>query len=421
MSLSKIIHSKLFSNLSNQFILYGFSHLVPLLLIPFLLNTIGVEKYGLVNFAIAFTFYFQVVNEFGFDLSNVRHVIKNRESSEGLGNVLSSILQCKTLLITITSIVFFSIVYWYEDFREYWLLYLLSFIRLYGIIISPTWMFRSMEGLKYVTRIVLPIKTICMLPVFLVIKRPEDYIWVMFFYALESLSSGLTALYLCIKKYNLRLHIVSMKDTIFYIKDSFPFFISTFMTRIYQTSNTVVLGFCVGEYAVGIYSTAEKLHNAYASFLYPVISHVLYPYFSRIKDFVRINKMVLIISLGNMLILLALYLISPQIFPMFIKEDVDTILSYFNLFLIILAISVPNEILGFTYLGVMGLVNKVNISTIIVSSLYLVGVITLCLCNFISISLLIYLLIIINGLCLLLRIYYIKQGKHDFLLFQSQN
>lgn len=411
MSLSKIIHSKLFSNLSNQFILYGFSHLVPLFLIPFLLNTIGVEKYGLVNFAIAFTFYFQVVNEFGFDLSNVRHVIKNRESSEGLGNVLSSIIQCKTLLITITSIAFCSIVYCYEDFREYWLLYLLSFIRLYGIIISPTWMFRSMEDLKYVTRIVLPIKTICMLPIFFVIKRPEDYNWVMFFYALESLSSGLTALYLCIKKYNLRLQIVSSKETFFYIKDSFPFFVSTFMTRIYQTSNTVVLGFCVGEYAVGIYSTAEKLHNAYASFLYPVISHVLYPYFSRIKDFVRINKMVIAISLGNMLLLLALYLLSSQLFPLFIKEDVDIIISYFNLFLIILAISVPNEILGFTYLGVMGLVNKVNISTIIVSFLYLIGIIFLWGFGKVSILSLIELLIAINGLCLFLRICYIKTNR----------
>ena len=46
------------------------------------LLVIGVEKYGLVNFAIIFSFYFQIFNEFGFDLSNVRHVVNNRDNQE---------------------------------------------------------------------------------------------------------------------------------------------------------------------------------------------------------------------------------------------------------------------------------------------------------------------------------------------------
>ncbi len=181
MDLSKIIHSKIFENLCNQFILYGFSRLFPLFLIPFLLNTIGIEKYGLIEIALAFSFYFQVINEFGFDLSNVRHVIKNRDNPEALSNVFSAILQCKTLLFTITSVVYFSIVYFYQDFREYWLLYLLCSIRLYGILSLPNWMFRSMEDLKYVTRIILSVKTISILPIFWVVESPDDYNWVMFF------------------------------------------------------------------------------------------------------------------------------------------------------------------------------------------------------------------------------------------------
>ena len=47
--------SKLFSNIFNQFLLYGFSHLLPFLLMPYLLATVGVAKYGLINFAIAFS------------------------------------------------------------------------------------------------------------------------------------------------------------------------------------------------------------------------------------------------------------------------------------------------------------------------------------------------------------------------------
>lgn len=76
MIISRVVKSKLFSNIFNQFLLYGFSHILPFLLMPYLLTTIGVAKYGLVNFALAFSFYFQVVNEWGFDLSNVRIVCR---------------------------------------------------------------------------------------------------------------------------------------------------------------------------------------------------------------------------------------------------------------------------------------------------------------------------------------------------------
>lgn len=115
--------------------------------------------------------------------------------------------------------------------------------------------------------------------------------------------------------------------------------------------------------------------------------------------------------LGNALLLLALYLLSPLLLPLFIKVDADLILSYFNLFLIILALSVPNEMLGFTYLGVMDLVNKVNTSSIIVSFVYLVGIVLLWGFGKVSIMSLIGLLIVTNALCLLLRLYYVKTNR----------
>lgn len=95
MIISRVVKSKLFSNIFNQFLLYGFSQILPFLLMPYLLATIGVAKYGLVNFALAFSFYFQVVNEWGFDLSNVRHVVKNRDDSKELSKIFGVLLDVK--------------------------------------------------------------------------------------------------------------------------------------------------------------------------------------------------------------------------------------------------------------------------------------------------------------------------------------
>lgn len=78
----KIYYSRLVGNIFNLFFLQGFSYIYPILLIPFLTKTIGMEKYGLVYFAIAFAWYFQVISEFGFDLSNVRHVVNNKNDKK---------------------------------------------------------------------------------------------------------------------------------------------------------------------------------------------------------------------------------------------------------------------------------------------------------------------------------------------------
>ena len=135
-----------------------------------------------------------------------------------------------------------SIVFIIPEFRKNEVLYLLAFVRLMGILISPYWLFRSMEDVKYVTRVSLIVKCISILPIFLVVKKPEDNIWVMFFFALETVLSGILALSIAVKKYKLTYIHVSVNDILYYFKDSFPFFTSMFLTRIYQTSNTFILG-----------------------------------------------------------------------------------------------------------------------------------------------------------------------------------
>lgn len=405
LTIKQIYSSRLFGNIWNQFFLYGFSHIVPIVLIPFLINTVGIEKYGLINFALAFSFYFQLVNEFGFDLSNVRHVVNNRENKRELSRILSSILTCKLLLVVGTLCVYALVVFSVERFREYTLLYSLAFVRLIGIVIAPFWLFQSMEDIKYVTRVTIPVKILCMAPVFLIVRSEDDFVWVMFCYALECIVSGVVALLLVLKRYQLSLLRVSWQDIKFFFKDSWLFFTSTALMYFYKNSNTVVLGFCGGDALVGIYTAAEKLHNAYSSFVAPILNKVFYPYFTRVKNFVLINKIVLSLVCGNLLLLAVVYFISPWLIEIFIHESSDEIIYYFRMFLVLLSISIPVDMLGFPYLGVKGRVKNVVQSTVWTVVVYIVGIFVLLLWGKVSIAALIFLLIVSNVFCLGYRLY----------------
>lgn len=168
--------------------------------------------------------------------------------------------------------------------------------------------------------------------------------------------------------------------------------------------NTLVLGFILGDFAVGLYTAAEKLHNAYSSFVSPLLSQIFYPYFTRIKIWVeRLRWYCLCIA--NTIALACIYFLSPYLIPIFIKTETASITTYFNLFLLLLAISVPADMFGFPYLGVLGKINEVNMTTIYSAIIYIIVVLVLILTHSISIGSVIWALIIANVGCLVLRLY----------------
>ena len=232
-----------------------------------------------------------------------------------------------------------------------------------------------------------------------------DYALVMLCYALETFVSGIVALFIAQKRYGIKLQIVSAQEVKFYLKDSIPFFSSTFLMRAYKTMNTLVLGFILGDFAVGLYTAAEKLHNAYSSFVSPLLSQIFYPYFTRIKNMGRATKMVLLLCIANTIALACIYFLSPYLIPIFIKTETASITTYFNLFLLLLAISVPADMFGFPYLGVLGKINEVNMTTIYSAIIYIIVVLVLILTHSISIGSVIWALIIANVGCLVLRLY----------------
>lgn len=410
MQVTAIVKSKLFNNIVNLFILQGFGYIYPILLIPFLINTIGVEKYGLVYYSVAFAWYFQVISEFGFDLSNVKHVVDNRNCRQKLSEIFCCIVINRLLLASILFIVYLTIIFTLPKFREYYMLYIIAYLRVFSTAFLPYWLFRSLENVKEVTRISLIVKTICILPIFFIVKNENDYIWVISFFSLNEVISSIVGVIMVRKCYNLKYVRCSFTQMKFYFKDSIPFFTSTVATRLYTNSNILVVGSFLGEYAAGIYSVSEKLYNVYSAIVAPLIQHVFYPYFMRIKNIIRMNKVITFAVGINIILLVVVYFIVPYILPFFIKVGDHLILDNFNLFLILLAIDVPVMFLGYPYLGVLNnKIKYVNLSAITASVFHLMGLCVLYITNILSMSSVIILLIMTQIVCLIQRIIYINK------------
>ena len=48
--------------------------LIPLMAIPFIISKVGAEKFGLISFAFVFSYFFQLIIDFGFNTISTRDI-----------------------------------------------------------------------------------------------------------------------------------------------------------------------------------------------------------------------------------------------------------------------------------------------------------------------------------------------------------
>lgn len=403
----KLVKSKLFNNIFYLLLLQGVGYIFPILLIPFLVSTIGIEKYGLVNFAIALVWYFQIITEFGFDLSNVKHVVGNKNNPQKISEILSVIVTTRFVFSLILFVFYLCIIFLFDKHREYTELYIIAYVRVFASAFLPYWLFRSLEKVKEVTKISLLVRTVSILPIFLVVSDENDYLWVMFFMVLNEVLAAIVAMRKVLKTYKLKFY--PFRLYVCYLKDSVPFFTSNILIRLYTNSNMVVLGFFSTPYWTGIYSVAEKLYNAYNYIVAPLIQYVFYPYFVRVKDFVRVNRIILVAISLNVVLLFVVYLLAPVVFDVWIKKDTDIIKGCFTLFLLLLCVDVPAKFLGYPYCGMTDNIAKLNKSTFIATLLHFTGLAFLLVFKLLSAQNIILLLIFTQTFNLGYRILFLRK------------
>ena len=92
------------------------------------------------------------------------------------------------------------------------------------------------------------------------------------------------------------------------------------------------------------------------------------------------------------------------------KKELNNIINYFNIFLLVLVFSISNEILGFPYLGILGQIKEVKDSTWYASLFYLSLLLLFLFLGMVNVLNLILLLLGTNIVSLLFRLWFIKKS-----------
>ena len=124
-------------------LLQAANYILPLITLPYLIRVLGAEKYGLVIFAQAFTHYFIILTDYGFDLSATRDISIHRDDKAKVADIFNSVLLIKFSIMSAGFICFLILVFSFQRFSEEWPVFLLSYGVVLGNFLFPLWFFQG--------------------------------------------------------------------------------------------------------------------------------------------------------------------------------------------------------------------------------------------------------------------------------------
>ncbi len=270
-------NDRLVANLVSLSVLQGANLILPLLVFPYLVRVLGVEKFGMVAFAQAFSSYLMIITDYSFNLSATREVAIHRDDPGKLSRLCGTVLAAKALLCLGCLVLLTAVVYAVPAFRAERSLYLLSFGLVVGQWLFPVWFFQGMERMKYITYLNVGAKAVFTASILLLVREPGDYVYVNFIQGLGATLTGLVSLWVVRRKFGVRFARPARAAVGRELKEGFYMFTSGFAVNIYTYSNVFILGLTTNATVVGYYSMAEKVVAVLRQVLV-VFSQAVYPH-----------------------------------------------------------------------------------------------------------------------------------------------
>ena len=312
MEIKKKLKNPMVINFISLALLQGVNYLLPLLSFPFLFRVLGVERWGLVTFGYALMQYFIMFTDFGFNLSATKYISEHKTDLGKINSYLNSTMLGRFFLCGVSFAILLILITCFNKFKSESSFYLLYFGMIIGNVMFPMWFFQGMENMKYITVFNIVAKSLSFLPFFIFIRKPENYIYVPICYSFGFILAGIVSIFIVYFRMGMKWYFTSIEEVSNSLKDSSTYFLSRASTSLFTTSNSFLLGLICGNTAVGYYSAAEKLYQAYNQLLTP-FTGVLFPHIAKSRDVLFFKKVFYRITFSNFFCVTTVLLFSSYV------------------------------------------------------------------------------------------------------------
>ena len=319
--------------------------LAPLIVLPHIINTIGLTYYGISAVAFTVSIFLSLVVDFGFNISCVNKLSKTKENKSA---IISNVIYAKALiflLLIVLAIISYLILF---DSKIEQKVYLTSLIIPLTSVFNMSWALQGLQRIKAWSIIQSIGFLIYVVATFLLINSPDDVLFVNLAYGIGFLFSGFFSIIYLTTRHKVFLSRFKIRAVLEEIRDSYHFFLSNILSYATLFFLGPLTGAIISYEAAGIYSILEKIYQLMRKPL-SIYQTLMLPKISGILEFDRFRALSLIRKTYPFVVLLIL-IQSAVIF--FYKEEVITLFTLENVELL-------NRLLSISFAGIiMTLINS---------------------------------------------------------------
>lgn len=233
------------------------NYVIPVLLTPYLIKTIGIEKFGQLSILQMILFYMVMVVNYGFNLSGPIEIVKQKSLDNSV--FFSDIINTKFLLMLCSSVLGLIIPICY-GFTVSDSLYIFGsfFLYLLGIVFFPEWFFHGMQKLNYMVLFFIVWKALYCILILTFVKSPSDYLNVVFFDGIMIFVIGIISFVFVLFSFNMSYKISSLEAIKLKIKTDRYLFSSNILTILYTRGGFLLLGLSAPSISVANFAIAER-------------------------------------------------------------------------------------------------------------------------------------------------------------------
>ncbi|WP_242271390.1 flippase [Bacillus cereus group sp. BfR-BA-01310] len=274
--ISSLLKNKIFINGMWLYVLQFFNTIMPLLTLPYVTRVLGSSQYGVFSFSLTFVTYFQVIVEYGFNLSGSRKIALTSTRDEQ-SKIFTSITITKLLLCLISFIVMVSISLVLNLDKEQFFSILVLYTMVIGTAIQQIWLFQGLQVMKFITIINVFSRVISVMLIFGLVKHSNQVYLYCALYAITSLLNGIFSALITRYKLKIRFTKITIKDIFIELKEGWNTFTTSAMSVIFSGIGVMVLGFTnSSNNTIGVYSAIQKIPYMMIMFFAP-ISQAIFP------------------------------------------------------------------------------------------------------------------------------------------------
>ncbi|WP_337237437.1 oligosaccharide flippase family protein [Proteus faecis] len=340
------------------------NYIAPLVILPYLSRTIGIEGVGTVVIALSLSSLALIFTDFGFAVAGPYWIAKNYNKKNKLALYMGSIFILKLIfymVILLTYIICLNFIDFLYNQTIYF--HIIILFTIFFQAFQITWFFQGIEKMKNITICTVTTKATYLILVILFINNKDDVNFTLFCFMFSNLLSATLGLYLMHKeKYYI---LISTPKYIWQIfKENTSFFLSRAAVGIYTSASTFLVGNYSGIQQAALYSSAEKLYQGAVSLTAPV-SQALYPHLAKSGERKVLYKFIFILSPIMLFCGLVCIYFSDSIIIFIYGKDFLEASSLLKIFILISIISFISINFGYPAYSTIGRLDLVNKSVIL--------------------------------------------------------